>query len=150
MGSATSRIRARPFAALAPVFAAALAFAPTSQAALTFLHAGPAGGPSGLTQIVDPGGRQVLLKGVNVDGLVDYFQQGLAAPYPNAASAYARGACPADDASVEGVDVCKYDFTQLRPLGYDAIRLNVSWSLLEPAPGRIDQNYLKRIAQVVS
>jgi endoglycosylceramidase len=29
------------------------------------------------------------------------------------------------------------------------IRLNISWSLLEPMPGRIDQEYVARIAQVV-
>ena len=41
--------------------------------------------------------------------------------------------------SVEGVPLCRRDFAQMRPLGYDAIRLNLSWSLLEPAPGHIDQ-----------
>jgi endoglycosylceramidase len=116
---------------------------------LPFVSVGPAGGPSGLAQIVDPAGRQVLLKGVNVDGLVDYFRPDLRSPYPTASSAYAGGACPTDDPTVEGVDVCQYDFSQLPPLGYDVIRLNISWSLLEPAPGRIDPVYLKRIAQVV-
>jgi endoglycosylceramidase len=150
VGGGISRITLRALAALAGVAAAAsFAGSATAQAALTFLHAGPAGGPSALAQIVDPGGRQVLLKGVNVDGLVDYFQEDLAPPYPTAPSAYARGACPADNANVEGVDVCKYDFEQLRPLGYDAIRLNISWSLLEPTPGHIDASYIKRIAQVV-
>jgi endoglycosylceramidase len=47
------------------------------------------------------------------------------------------------------VRVCDFDFAQMRPLGYDAIRLNLSWSLLEPQPGRIDSRYLDRIAQVV-
>src|SRR3989442_12205293 len=37
----------------------------------------------------------------------------------------------------------------MRPLGYDAVRLNLSWSLLEPQPGRIDLAYMDRIAQVV-
>jgi endoglycosylceramidase len=116
---------------------------------LPFLSVGPAGGPAAVAQIVDPGGRAVLLKGVNVDGLVDYFRPDLAAPYPTSSASYAGGACPTDDPTVEGVDVCQYDFAQLSPLGYNVVRLNVSWSLLEPAPGRVDQHYVKRIAQVV-
>ena len=130
--------------------------APFSQAAATqlpspsFLHVGPVGGPAGLPQIVDSGGRAVLLKGVNADGLVDYFRPDLIPPYPTGPTAYAGGACPPDDTTVEGVDICQYDFSQLAPLGYDAIRLNVSWSLLEPAPGTIDKSYLERIAQVVA
>jgi endoglycosylceramidase len=118
-------------------------------ASLPFLGVGAAGGPSRLSQIVDSSGREVLLKGVNVDGLADYYREDLRPPYPTAPSAYAKGACPADDPTVEGVDVCSYDFSQLAPLGYNVIRLNVSWSLLEPAPGRIDGTYLNRIAQVV-
>jgi endoglycosylceramidase len=125
------------------------ALGPSAQAAPSFLRAGPAGGPAALAQIVDAGGREVLLKGVNVDGLVDYFRPDLVAPYPSSPASYSSGACPADDPTVEGVDICQYDFSQLVPLGYDAIRLNISWSLLEPTPGRIDKTYLNRIAQVV-
>ncbi len=117
---------------------------------LSFLHVGPVGGPSALHQVIDSGGRTVQLKGVNVDGLVDYFRPDLMSPYPTAPASYLDGACPADDPTVEGVDICQYDFSQLSPLGYDAIRLNVSWSLLEPKPGTIDQTYLDRIAQVVA
>jgi endoglycosylceramidase len=147
-----ARLRARAVRACALLSSAALgsaALTASASAAPVFLHVGAAGGPQSLAQIVDPAGREVLLKGVNVDGLVDYFQEGLTPPYPSAPTAYAKGACPADDPNVEGVDVCKYDFAQLRALGYDAIRLNVSWSLLEPSPGVISQSYLKRIAQVV-
>jgi endoglycosylceramidase len=123
--------------------------APAARAALSFLHAGPAGGPAGVEQIADQGGREVLLKGVNVDGLVDYFRSDLKAPYPTSPPAYARGECPPDDPTVEGVDVCHYDFPQLHSLGFNVIRLNVSWSLLEPSPGAIDDHYIARIAQVV-
>lgn len=91
----------------------------------------------------------MLLRGVNVDGLVDYFRPDLKVSYPIAPARYAGGACPRDDPSVEGVVTCERDFIQMRALGYDAIRLNLSWSLLEPAPGRIDRRYLDRIAQVV-
>jgi endoglycosylceramidase len=37
----------------------------------------------------------------------------------------------------------------MHQLGYGAVRLNLSWSLLEPSPGRIDRRHLDRIAQVV-
>src|SRR5437870_10658217 len=124
--------------------------ATTQLPSASFLHVGAVGGPAALPQILDSGGRAVLLKGVNADGLVDYFRPDLSPPYPTSPSSYSSGACPPDDPTVEGVDICQYDFSQLGPLGYDAIRLNVSWSLLEPTPGAIDQTYLDRIAQVVA
>jgi endoglycosylceramidase len=136
--------------ALAAVGALLAALAPSAQGAASFLSVGRVGGPSGIAQIVDPAGREVLLKGVNVDGLVDYFRPDLARSYPIAPAAYANGACPADDPTVEGVDICNYDFAQLAPLGYDVIRLNISWSLLEPTPGSVDATYLDRVAQVVA
>jgi endoglycosylceramidase len=107
------------------------------------------GGPARVRQIVDSSGRQVLLRGVNVDGLVDYYRPDLRASYPIAPARYAHGACPADNPTVEGVVLCERDFAQMRRLGYDAVRLNLSWSLLEPAPGRISHQYLDRVAQVV-
>jgi endoglycosylceramidase len=118
--------------------------------AASFLHVGPAAGPAALPQLLDAAGREVLLKGVNADGLVDYFRPDLRPPYPSNPAPYASGACPPDDTTVEGVDICEYDFSQLAPLGYDVIRLNISWSLLEPTAGKIDSTYLNRIAQVVA
>jgi endoglycosylceramidase len=117
--------------------------------ALSFLHVGAPAGPAALPQILDRAGREVQLKGVNVDGLVDYWRPDLRPPYPSDPAAYAGGACPPDDPSVEGVPVCGFDAVQRRPVGFDAVRLNLSWSLLEPEPGRIDRVYLDRIAQVV-
>jgi endoglycosylceramidase len=134
-------------AALAP--AASASAAPAPPRPLSFLHVGPASGPSGLPQVLDSHGRVTLLKGVNADGLVDYFRKDLRPPYPSDASAYSSGRCASDDPSVEGVPLCDFDFDQMRPLGYDVVRLNLSWSLLEPRPGTIDQAYLDRIAQVV-
>ncbi|MFL5886301.1 MAG: glycoside hydrolase family 5 protein, partial [Thermoleophilaceae bacterium] len=99
--------------------------------------------------IVTADGRQVLLKGVNADGIVDYWRKDLRVPYPPDVSAYANGRCAPDDPSVEGVPICDFDFDQMRPLGYNTVRLNLSWSLLEPQPGRISGEYLDRIAQVV-
>jgi endoglycosylceramidase len=129
--------------------AVAASLPPAPARGLSFLHVGPVSGPAGLRQIVDANGRVTLLKGVNVDGLVDYWRKDLGLSYPTGPAAYAGGACPPDDPSVEGVRLCDFDFAQMRPLGFDAIRLNLSWSLLEPNPGQIDQAYLARIAQVV-
>jgi hypothetical protein len=57
----------------------------TADGAAQFLSVGPASGPAGIAQIVDASRRVVLLKGVNVDGLVDYFRPDLATSYPTAA-----------------------------------------------------------------
>jgi endoglycosylceramidase len=119
---------------------------------LPFLHVGPASGPAALPQVLDPAGRVVLLRGVNVNGLEDYWADSatpLATPYPTSPAAYAGGACPQRNPAVESMAVCALDFPQLQALGYDSIRLGVSWSLLEPAPGVIDSTYIDRIQQVV-
>lgn len=129
---------------LAPAGRAGDALADTGGRPLSFLHVG---GPG--PQLLDAAGRAVLLRSINVDGLVDYYRPDLVPPYPDDPAAYAGGSCPADDPTVEGVPTCQADFAQMRPLGYNAVRLNVSWSLLEPDPGRIDGTYLDRIAQVV-
>jgi hypothetical protein len=123
---------------------------PVVAPAQSFLHAGSPGGPTRLNQIRDSRERAVLLKGVNVDGIVDYFRDDLRPPYPSDPAAYSGGACPQNDATVEGVVLCDYDFPQLGALGYGVIRLNLSWSLLEPSPGEIDGTYLDRISQVVA
>lgn len=128
---------------------AILLTAASARASVPFLHAGAVGGPAKIRQLVDGSGRQVILRGVNVDGLVDYFRSDLRTPYPTDPARYAHGKCPPDDPSIEGVMTCQRDFTQMQPLGYDAIRLNLSWSLLEPTPGHISRRYLDRIAQVV-
>jgi endoglycosylceramidase len=129
--------------------AGASALTPAASPQLQYLHVGGVGGVSAVRQIVDAHGRQVLLRGVNVDGLVDYWRPDLRISYPIDPARYANGACPRDDPRVEGAVLCRRDFAQMRPLGYDAIRLNLSWSLLEPSPGRIDRTYIDRIAQVV-
>jgi endoglycosylceramidase len=41
------------------------------------------------------------------------------------------------------------DFAQMRALGFNFVRLGVSWSQLEPTPGAYSSTYLDRVAQVV-
>jgi endoglycosylceramidase len=142
-------VAAMRFGAATTSLALLLAASGASARSAQFLHVGPTGGPARVHQIVDAHGRQVLLRGVNVDGLVDYYRRDLRVSYPNDPRRYSHGACPRDDPSVEGVVVCRRDFAQMGALGYDAIRLNLSWSLLEPSPGRIDRRYVDRVAQVV-
>jgi len=118
---------------------------------LSFLHVGTAAGVAGLPQIRDQSGREVLLRGVNVSGLRDDFvaDGSLHPPYPGTATAYQNGQCPAWDLGVYMAPLCQIDAGQLAGFGYDVVRLTVSWSLLEPRPGEIDQGYIDRIAQVV-
>jgi len=113
------------------------------QATLDFLHV--AG-----NQVVDASGRTVTLRGVNANGLVDYWRSDLTAPYPIAPKAYADGRCPADDPRTAAVPLCESDLARMRTLGFDNLRLPVSWSLLEPTPGHLNRTYVDRVAQVVS
>jgi endoglycosylceramidase len=80
-------------------------------------------------RIVDAQNRQVLLRGVNTNQLGDYYQ---------------AAALPAT------VPLTEDDATQMAALGFDAVRLIVHWSLLEPVRGQIDQAYLARVREAVS
>jgi hypothetical protein len=132
---------------------ALVALAVPSQAAppdpVQFLHVGPAAGPAGLPQVLDASGRTVVLRGVNVNGLVDYWTPGLTPPYPVSRTAYDDGRCPADSTVTTAVPLCESDLDQIAALGFDVIRLPVSWSLLEPTAGHLDPVPVERIAQVV-
>jgi endoglycosylceramidase len=137
-------------AAAAAVPAAASAVTPAlPHLGRGFLHVGPTGGPSALPQIVDASGRSVLLRGVNVAGLGDYWRADLRRSYPVDTAAYAYGACPPSDTSIEPPSVCASDLPHIARLGFNSVRLTLSWSLLEPRPGVVDPAYLRRIDQVV-
>lgn len=80
---------------------------------------------------------------------------------------YSSGKCPPNDANLYmNPPICgvqagqgKYnqdtspnsnnDLAQVRDLGFDLVRLAITWSLVEVTPGVINEEYLERIAQVV-
>src|SRR4051794_28139917 len=100
------------------------AVVPAAQA-MPRLHATRGSAPAVLTN----DGRQVLLRGVNVNQLGDYWQQ--------------RPDIPAT------LPLSEQDFEAMRALGMDEVRLIVHWSKLEPARGSFDEAYLARIREVV-
>lgn len=77
--------------------------------------------------LADSMGRAVLLRGVDENALVQY-----ATDYP------------------EAPNVTASDFSEMAALGFNFVRLPVSWSRIMPRPGSIDRSYLDRVAQVVS
>ena len=89
---------------------------------LPVLHAAPDPGAQG--RIVDDEGRQVTLRGVNVNALAEYW----------------KGTRFATTFPLE-----RRDPRRLRAFGWNAIRLLVSWSRIEPRPGRYDERYLARV-----
>ena len=163
----------RPLVAAAAVLgsvfpAAAQAAPPPSE--LPWLHVAHPAGQRPV--IVDARGRTVILHGVNVVGVEDDFyttdsgqEPGPTPIHPIDPAAYA-GTCPpmshhAGEAPVCEVDAAKpeyaqssaassrNDFAQMRALGFNIVRLGVSWSQLEPTPGTYSRMYIDRIAQVV-
>ena len=79
--------------------------------------------------IFDAFGRQVLLRGVNVNQLGDYYQD--------------------DPRLAPVVPLTEDDFAQMAALGFNVVRLIVSWSYLEPRRGFVDPAYVARIHQAV-
>jgi endoglycosylceramidase len=86
-------------------------------------------GQDGGARIIDVSGRQVLLRGMNVNQLVDYYAQDPALPTVQ----------PLSEA----------DFADMARLGFNVVRLGMSWSRLEPSPGTFDDGYLGQIRQAV-
>ncbi|MEV4422811.1 cellulase family glycosylhydrolase [Patulibacter sp. NPDC049589] len=80
-----------------------------------------AAAPDGSRTLKTADGRTVQLRGANVNALVDY--------------AGAHGTVP----------VRPEDGPQARALGFDVVRLAVSWSRIEPSPGVFDERYLQQI-----
>ncbi|MGH9921074.1 MAG: glycoside hydrolase family 5 protein, partial [Nitrososphaerales archaeon] len=77
--------------------------------------------------LADAEGRFVLLRGVDDNALVQY-----PADYPEAPTIH------------------RSDLAEMASLGFNFLRLPVSWSRIMPEPGRIDTRYLTQVASVVS
>jgi endoglycosylceramidase len=97
----------------------------SAPAALPRLHA-TTGAPAAIR---NDRGAQVLLRGINVNGLVEYYQ-----PNP----AYAPVTPQTRD-----------DFRSIARLGFNSVRLLVSWSRLQPTRGAYDTAYVKEIRRSV-
>jgi hypothetical protein len=80
-------------------------------------------------RITDGEGHDVLLRGVNVNQLVDFYQP--------------RAEVPATRELTED------DFAGMAAYGFDVVRLGISWSALEPSRGELDRGYLAKIDQAV-
>ncbi|MWB97750.1 glycoside hydrolase family 5 protein, partial [Agromyces seonyuensis] len=79
--------------------------------------------------ITDGRGNQVLLRGPNVNNLVDFS---------------------VPDSAVPAVTpLTEDDFAGMAEQGFDVVRLGMSWSALEPTRGELDDDYLGEIEQAV-
>jgi endoglycosylceramidase len=80
-------------------------------------------------RIVDGNGSTVILRGVAINQLGDYFQANPDVP--------------------STLPLTRRDFEQMAALGLNSVRLIVHWSLLEPEPGFHDPAYLERVKEAV-
>ena len=90
---------------------------------LPALHADP--DPLHGGRIVDASGRQVLLRGVNINAEVDYWRGTF---FPTTFPFTAK------------------DADGMAAIGWNSARLLLSWSRVEPRPGHYDETYLNQIA----
>ena len=114
--------------------------------------------------LADEFGREVTLRGACFEAEERSFP-----PWqrPTAPAAYAPGHCPDNNGNYQEPPICgvaagagkwaqdtsplsRNDFAQARALGFNIIRLCLSWSSLEPTPGVYSATYLDRVAQMVA
>jgi len=114
--------------------------------ALPWLHVEhPAGGRP---YIADDQGRLVILHGVTPAGLLE-FGPTTSPLYPIEPAAYEGGRCPPNNDKSRYPPFCERDVEQMASLGFNVVRLPISWSVLEPDRGRFDDLLLDRVEQVV-
>ena len=105
--------------------------------------------------IADDSGRMVLLHGAIPAGLIDFWSgtdKSRTDPppyYPIDPAAYDGGKCPANSATIATPPLCEQDIKDMAAMGFNSVRLPMSWSLLEPQRGRFNDLFLDRVAQVV-
>lgn len=93
---------------------------------LVALHAEPDAEAGG--RIVDDAGREVLLRGVNVNALAEYWSGNeFATTFP----------------------LTDEDMDLMAGIGWNTVRLLVSWSRIEPEPGRYDEEYLAQVDDAI-
>jgi endoglycosylceramidase len=131
LSSATSTVipTASPTASATPSSTPTATSTPTpteNLVRLPALHAEPEATVGG--RIVDAEGRHVLLRGVNVNALAEYWQGG---EFP---TVFPFTAADAD---------------LMAAIGWNAVRLLLSWSRVEPQPGVYDDAYLAQAAAAV-
>ena len=108
----------------------------------------------GQPYISDDAGRLVLFHGAVPASLLDFGSSDKSRPaspppYPIDPAAYDGGRCPDNSAASRYPPLCQSDIGQMAALGFNSLRLPLSWSLLEPVRGQFSQSYIDRAAQVV-
>ncbi|HSS95255.1 MAG TPA: cellulase family glycosylhydrolase [Candidatus Dormibacteraeota bacterium] len=122
------------------------------QGALPWLHVEHPQGA--LPYIADDRNRMVLLHGAIPASLIDFWSSAnpaeIDAPpfYPIDPAAY-DGRCPDNSPTMPVPPLCRQDLVDMAALGFNSLRLPLSWSLLEPSRGQFNQMYIDRVAQVV-
>ncbi len=125
---------------------------PVTSGDLEWLHVEHAPGMTPF--IADQQGRRVLLHGAIPAGLIDFWSgtdysvTDTPPYYPIDPAAY-DGKCPANSSAIATPPLCQDDINRMAALGFNSVRLPMSWSLLEPERGRFSEQYLDRVAQVV-
>jgi len=136
----------------AMVVSLATRFAPAPQAtagppgALPWLHV--VHPRSGIPYMADDEGRMVILHAATPPSLLE-FGPGTSPAYPIDPAAYEDGRCPANVLSNRYPPLCMSDVEEMARLGFNAIRLPISWSVLEPERGQFTEQLLDRLAQIV-
>lgn len=111
---------------------------------LPWLHVvHPAGGTP---YIADDHGRLVLLHGAIPASLLEFGTSHINTIDP---AEYAGGRCPATVPGSRYPPLCQEDLAAMARLGFNSIRLPLSWSVLEPERGHFNARYVDRIAQIV-
>ena len=98
--------------------------------------------------IADDQGRLVALHGATPASLLE-FGPGTTPLDPIDPSAYESGHCPANLPDSRYPPLCQDDLSAMAALGFNLVRLPISWSVLEPERGRFNDTLLDRIAQIV-